>query len=96
MAYGPGYGLVHSFVVVHVSKVVFGLVSGLWVGCLALYSIFMWTRGDTDGSSRITPFWCGRMKRRTSGRVYGVVKGPMHRLVIRIANGPVVTGSEVC
>jgi hypothetical protein len=62
VAYGPGYGLVHSFVVVHVSKVVFGLVSGLWVGCLALYSIFMWTRGDTDGSSRITPFWCGRMK----------------------------------
>ena len=40
VAYGPVYGLVHSFAIVRVSRMVYGLVTGLWVGYLAQHALF--------------------------------------------------------
>ena len=56
VAYGPVYGLVHSFVILRVSRMVFGLVTGLWVGYLAHHSLFVWTHEETD---EWTSVWSG-------------------------------------
>ena len=56
VAYGPVYGLVHSSVIVRVSRMVFGLVTGLWVGYLAHHSLFVWTHEETD---EWTSVWSG-------------------------------------
>ena len=46
----------HNLVIVRVSKMVFGLVTGLWVGYLAHHSLFVWTHEETDERTGV---WSG-------------------------------------